>query len=81
MLLAAAVKKAGSTDGDKLAATLENGVPDTQGVVKLYQKPFAKGDHEALSVADFHLARWRDGKVAAYEDAITKALTPADYKK
>ena len=81
MLLAAAVKKAGSTDGEKLAATLENGVPDTQGVVKLYQKPFAKGDHEALSVADFHLARWRDGKVSAYEDAITKALTPADYKK
>lgn len=81
MLWAAAVKKAGVADGDKVAATLESGLPDTQGVIKLYQKPFAKGDHEALSVADFHLAKWRDGRVTAYSDAITKALTPADFKK
>ena len=34
MLLAAAVKKAGSTDGEKLAATLENGVPDTHDAMQ-----------------------------------------------
>ena len=81
LLWAAAVKKAGTTEGDKVAATLDNGVPDTQGVVKLYQKPFSKSDHEALSVADFHLAKWHDGKVTAYSDAITKAFSPADFKK
>ncbi len=81
MLLAAAIRKAGSADGEKVAAGLEADLPDTQGVVKLYQKPFAKDDHEGLSVADFHLARWRDGKVTAYSDAITKAFTPADFKK
>jgi len=81
MLLAAAIKKSGTTDGDKVAATLEGDLPETQGIIKLYQKPFAKGDHEALSVSDFHLARWRDGKVSAYADPITKAFTPADFKK
>ena len=81
MLLAAAIKKVGSTDGDKVAATLENGLPETQGVVKLYQKPFSKGDHEGLAVSDFHLAKWKDGKVTAYSDAITKTFTPADFKK
>jgi branched-chain amino acid transport system substrate-binding protein len=81
ILWASAVKKAGTVDGDKVAATLESGLPETQGVVKLYQKPFGKGDHEALGVADFHLAKWRDGKVTAYSDAITKAFTAADFKK
>lgn len=81
MLLAAAVKQAGRTDGDKLAAALENLQADVQGVVKLYRKPFSKASHEGLSVADFHLARWKDGKVTAYKDAITQALTPADLKK
>lgn len=81
MLLAAAIKKAGTTDGEKVAAVLDNGVPETQGVVKLYKKPFSKGDHEALGVEDFRLAKWKDGKVSAYEDAITKSLTSADFKK
>jgi branched-chain amino acid transport system substrate-binding protein len=81
MLLAAAIRKAGSTEGEKVAAVLDNGVPDTQGVVKLYQKPFSKGDHEALGVADFRLAKWKDGKVSAYEDGITRAFTAADFKK
>ena len=81
MLLAAAIKQAGTTDGAKVAATLETGLPETQGIIKLYRKPFTKTEHDALSVSDFHLARWKDGKVTAYSDAITKAFTPADLKK
>jgi branched-chain amino acid transport system substrate-binding protein len=81
LLLAAAVRQAGSADGDKIAAALENQTADVQGVVKLYRKPFSKAGHEGLGVADFHLARWKDGKVTAYKDAITQALTPADLKK
>lgn len=81
MLLAAAIKQAGTTDGAKVAATLDDGVPDTQGIIKLYKKPFSKAEHDALSVSDFNLARWKDGKVVSYSDAITKAMTPADLKK
>ena len=81
MLLAAAINQAGTTEGAKVAATLDDGVPDTQGIIKLYKKPFSKAEHDALSVSDFNLARWKDGKVVSYADAITKAMTPADLKK
>ncbi len=81
LLLTAAIRQAGSTDGSKIAAALESGTADTQGIIKLYRKPFSKTEHDALSVSDFHLARWKDGKVAAYNDAITKSFTAADFKK
>jgi len=81
MLLARAIRQAGTTDGEKVAAALEAGGADLQGVVKLYKKPFTKASHEGLSVEDFHLARWKDGKVSAHEDAITKSIAPADLKK
>jgi branched-chain amino acid transport system substrate-binding protein len=50
-------------------------------VIKTYDKPFSKTDHEGLSVADFRLARWQDGRVVGFEDAITKSLKVADLKK
>jgi len=81
MLLAGAMKAAGSTDGAKVAAALEavNGV---QGVIKTYNKPFSKTEHEGLGVADFYLAKWKNGTtVIRYQDAVTKALTAADLKK
>jgi branched-chain amino acid transport system substrate-binding protein len=81
MLLASAIRKAGTTDGSKVQAALQDGLPDTQGVIKLYRKPFTKENHEALGVADFHLARWKDGKVAAFRDDVSKSLTAADLKK
>ena len=80
MLLAAAIKQAGSTDGSKIQTALEN-VGGVQGMIKLYEKPFSKASHEGLGVADFYLARWKGSRVLRYEDAITKALTPADLKK
>lgn len=81
MLVAAAIKQAGTTDGAKLAATLESGMPDVQGVIKLYKKPFSKADHEGLGVEDFHLGKWKDGKVTSFSDAVTKSITAADLKK
>jgi len=80
MVLAQAMKQAGSTDGEKVAAALDNLEP-VSGVIKTYDKPFTKTMHEALGVNDFYLARWKDGNVVRYEDAITVALTPADFKK
>lgn len=80
LLLAAAIKAAGTTDGEKVAAALE-GVTGVQGIVKTYDKPFSKTDHEGLTVADFYLARWKGPLVGRYEDAITKAFKPADFRK
>ena len=80
MLLAAAMKKAGTIDGEKVAAALET-IDGVQGVIKSYNKPFSKTDHEGLTVADFYLAKWKGPAAARYEDAITKSITPADLKK
>ncbi|MGH8675820.1 MAG: ABC transporter substrate-binding protein, partial [Burkholderiales bacterium] len=79
-ILAAAIKKAGSTDGEKIRDALEE-VDGVQGVIKMYNKPFSKTDHEGLGVADFRLAKWKDGKVVDFEDAIAKGITAADLKK
>ncbi len=80
MLIAAAMKQAKSTDGEKVAAALEQ-VSGVQGVIKTYDKPFSKTNHEGLNVADFYLARWKGPTVIRYEDSFTKAITPADLKK
>ncbi len=80
MLLAAAMKQAGSTDGEKVAAALEN-LSKTEGVIKTYDKPFSKANHEGLSVSDFYLARWKGSEVVRFEDDVYKSLKPADLKK
>lgn len=48
-LLAAAIKQAGSTDGPKIKEALENLKTPVEGVVTTYNKPFSKGDHEAIT--------------------------------
>jgi branched-chain amino acid transport system substrate-binding protein len=80
MLLAAAIKKANSTDGEKVRDALE-GLDGVQGIIKTYNKPFSKSNHEGLGVADFRLAKWKDGKVVDFQDSVAKSITPADLKK
>ena len=48
-LLAAAIKQSGSTDGVKIREALENLNEKVEGVVTTYDKPFSKGDHEAIT--------------------------------
>jgi branched-chain amino acid transport system substrate-binding protein len=48
-LLAAAIKQAGSTDGPKIKAALEDLKTPIDGVVTTYNKPFSKTDHEAIT--------------------------------
>ncbi len=48
-LLAAAIKQAGSTDGPKIKAALENLTTLVEGVVTTYNKPFSKTDHDAIT--------------------------------
>ena len=48
-LLAAAIKQANSTDGPKIKAALEDLKTPVEGVVTTYNKPFSKGDHDAIT--------------------------------
>ena len=48
-LLAAAIKQAGSTEGPKVKAALEDLKTPVEGVVTTYNKPFSKNDHEAVT--------------------------------
>ena len=48
-LLAAAIKQAGSTDGPKIKEALEDLKAPIEGVVTIYNKPFSKADHEAIT--------------------------------
>ncbi len=49
LLLAAAIKQAGSTDGAKIKAALENLNTKVEGVVTVYNHPFTAADHEAIT--------------------------------
>ena len=48
-LLAAAIKQAGSTEGPKVKAALEDLKAPVEGVVTTYYKPFTAKDHEAIT--------------------------------
>jgi branched-chain amino acid transport system substrate-binding protein len=48
-VLAAAITQAGSTDGPKIRAALENLNTKVEGVVTTYDHPFTATDHEAIS--------------------------------
>lgn len=80
MLIAAAIKKAGTTEGEKIAAALED-LGEVKGIIKTYNKPFSKTQHDALSVTDFHLAWWKEGRVVNFENEVTKSLKPTDFKR
>ncbi|MBV9890507.1 MAG: ABC transporter substrate-binding protein [Rhizobacter sp.] len=72
-LLAAAIKQAGSTDGPKIKAALEDLKTPVEGVVTTYNKPFSKTDHEAITANMPVFGEVKSGKVVyAY---------PADQEK
>ena len=48
-LLVAAIKQAGSTEGPKIKAALEDLKTPVEGVVTTYNKPFSAKDHEAIT--------------------------------
>ena len=48
-LLVAAIKQAGSTDGPKIKAALEDLRTPVEGVVTTYTRPFTAKDHEAIT--------------------------------
>jgi len=60
ILTAMAIDKAASVDGDKLRQAFY-ALPDYDGLIKHYRKPFAPGDHDALGDEDYVWVRY-DGK-------------------
>ncbi len=80
-LLAQAIKQAGSTDGAAVRAALEDLKAPVTGVLKVYNKPFSKTQHEALTAKDFVWTKWKDGKLSAYSDPIIAGFTAADFRK
>jgi len=64
-LLAAAIKQAGSTDGPKVKAALENLNEKVDGVVTTYSKPYSKDNHEAITPAITVFGEVKDGRVVA----------------
>ena len=81
MLMAAAMRQAGSTEGPAVKAALEDLKSPVQGVLKTYDKPFSKTDHEALTAKDLVWIKWKDGKLEPYTDATIQSLKPGDFKQ
>jgi branched-chain amino acid transport system substrate-binding protein len=81
MIYAAAVKQANTTDGAAVRQALEDLKTPVQGVLKTYNKPFSKTNHDALTAKDLVWIRWKDGKLLTYTDPVLGSLNPADYKQ
>jgi len=60
---------------------LEDLKTPVQGVLKTYDKPFSKTNHEALTAKDLVWIRWKDGKLMPYTDSIVGSLAGADFKQ
>lgn len=80
MLLALAIKQAGTTDGAKVREALEDLKAPFDGYAKSYSKPFGRTEHDALTAADQRWTCWRGGKLAAFSDPIVEGLKPEDFK-
>ncbi len=62
MLLAMAIDKAGSTDGDKIRQAFYQ-IGRYNGLIKNYTKPFATGDHDALNEDDYIMVRYEGDQI------------------
>ncbi|MDE3009719.1 MAG: ABC transporter substrate-binding protein [Pseudomonadota bacterium] len=69
LLLAAAIRQAGSTDGPAIRAALENLKEKVDGVVTVYEHPFSHDNHEAITANIPVIGEVRGGHVVyAYEE-------------
>jgi branched-chain amino acid transport system substrate-binding protein len=79
-IAAAAIKQANSTDGAAIRTALEDLKTPVNGLLKTYNKPFSKTQHEALTAKDFVWIKWKDGKLSPYSDGVIGGLGAADFK-
>ena len=81
MVLTAAMKQAGTTDGVKVREALEDLQQPYEGMMKVYNKPFTKAVHDALLSPDYKWTKWKDGKLVPASDDVIKSLKESDFKK
>ncbi len=62
-LLAKAITQAGATDGDKIREALENLSGKYEGLIKTYDHPFSKTEHDALGPGDYIMVRYDGEKI------------------
>ena len=62
-VLAAAIKQAGTLDGPKIRAALDDLQETINGVVQVYRHPFDPANHEAVSAANVVYGIVKDGRV------------------
>lgn len=68
LLLAAAIKQAGTTDGEKIRQALENLQGKIDGVITVYDHPFTHDDHEAITMNMVVMGEVKGGHVVyAYD--------------
>jgi len=68
-LLASAIRQAGSTDGERIREALENLNEKVVGIVTVYDKPFSKTDHDAITDNIPVMGQVKDGRVVyAYKE-------------
>jgi len=77
-LLAAAIKQAGSTDGPKIRAALENLRTPVVGVITTYNHPYTHDNHEAITMDMTVMGEVKNGRVVYAYDADLAA--PAHVK-
>jgi branched-chain amino acid transport system substrate-binding protein len=62
-LMALAIAQAGSTDGDKVREALEDLKSKYEGLIKTYDRPFSKTEHDALGPNDYIMVRYEGEKI------------------
>ncbi len=80
-LLAAAMKQAGTTDGPKVREALENLNAKVDGIVTVYDKPFSKTDHEAITSNIPVMGEVKDAKVGYANPDDAKSAGQVRVKK
>ena len=77
LLLAAAIRQAGSLEGARIRDALENLETPVEGVVMTYHRPFSTDNHETLrSAQQIHLGEIRDGEVVFAREAASSHIPP-----
>ena len=65
-ILAMGIEKAGGTDGNAIREALQ-GLGTYEGLIKTYDPPFSKDNHDALGPADYIMVRYEGDKIVPVE--------------
>ena len=66
-LLARAIDRAGSTDGDAIRQALESLEGSYEGLIKTYTQPFSADNHDALAPDDYIMVRYEGNTITPVE--------------